>query len=795
MSFSFGVSAGVLPNSIGFSGTLDASRNALGYAQAVGDRDGNGYGDFYVHRVDFDNQTVDIAMLYTPVGGNVSPIDADMLFSGQHLHAFHDEQGRVIRGVSDVGDVNGDGLIDYVVEHYVDRSFSVRLTDYTLVFGSNSTVQTSVDLLTPDVSQGVVLQGPLSGLGDINGDGVSDFAMATSSTTGRVIFGNNSSLFTGVLDGNNGFDVNMDGLFRPSALSFDPAGDVNGDGIDDLVVSTDAGYIVGSEKSYLGVATVIYGSNTGSPAQFNLSDIDGTNGFSFGGYGGEINTPRAIGDFNGDGFDDFVVTMDVNVRYGELRDMRTFVVFGDGATARSDFKITDLNGSDGFLLQGPTVQGSSFSYFGSDQRLESAGAGDINGDGYDDLVLSIGSNVQNPSEAFSKSAGMRTYVVFGTAAGFNSTMTLDDLVLSGGAFFLDHTDGNRGIAKDVAFAPDVNGDGIDDLVVRHYEPSGGSGFRVIYGQDTSINNTPTDISIETSQITTRLSAGSEISQINVTDADVLEGHLLTIVSDRSGLFEIRNGSLAFKTGETYSADAPASFDLVVSASDRDSTMLQEVTVNFDLPAITIAGGIGAQVLTGNLEDNMIQSGAGNDTVDGASGDDTFINASGDDLFFGGEGNDFAIAFNGDNDFDGGDGRDTLLGGIGNDSLQGAGGDDYLLGDTATTFYFGDDTLNGGSGNDKLTGSGGADIFEFGTADGSDVIAEFAHFGFVEIGVDFEIGTDKIKLIGFGYLDTSEVLSDLSDGGGGATLKHASFDTTITIYGLNSSDFSASDFLI
>jgi len=183
------------------------------------------------------------------------------------------------------------------------------------------------------------------------------------------------------------------------------------------------------------------------------------------------------------------------------------------------------------------------------------------------------------------------------------------------------------------------------------------------------------------------------------------------------------------------------------------------------------------------------------TVDGAAGDDTFINASGDDLFFGGEDNDFAVAFNGDNDFDGGDGRDTLLGGIGNDSLQGASGDDYLLGDSATTFYFGDDTLNGGSGDDKLTGSGGADIFEFGTADGSDLIAEFAHFGLVEIGVDFEIGTDKIKLIGFGYLDKSEVLSDLSDGGGGATFKHASFDTTITIYGLNSSDFSASDFLI
>ena len=87
---------------------------------------------------------------------------------------------------------------------------------------------------------------------------------------------------------------------------------------------------------------------------------------------------------------------------------------------------------------------------------------------------------------------------------------------------------------------------------------------------------------------------------------------------------------------------------------------------------------------------------------------------GDDSIDLGDGNDFVAAIE---DF--GRGDDSIFGRAGNDTLHGGRGNDMIDGGA------GDDALNGGAGDDFLTGGGGADLFQFRSAHGVDIIADFS----------------------------------------------------------------------
>lgn len=226
------------------------------------------------------------------------------------------------------------------------------------------------------------------------------------------------------LDGNNGF--RLDGVVSEeySGTSVSGIGDINGDGIDDLIIGA---YGAGG---FSGRSYVVFGRSTGSfAAAINLSTLNGSNGFRLDGVGQSGRDVSGAGDVNGDGVDDLIIGAPAA---GLGSSGSSYVVFGRrGSGFASAISLSSLDGSNGFRLDGAA---------GDVSGVAVSAAGDINGDGLDDLV--IGANRANPNGTDSGSS----YVVFGRGTGFDAVINLATLNGSNG-FRLDGVaEGDHGAA-------------------------------------------------------------------------------------------------------------------------------------------------------------------------------------------------------------------------------------------------------------------------------------------------------------------------------------------------------------
>ena len=209
--------------------------------------------------------------------------------------------------------------------------------------------------------------GWISDAGDFNGDGFDDFVVGYGGSGSDYSDGPISLYFGSKTVPTLGITITGSGTtFGPNFKSVSGAGDINGDGLDDLIIGDAYAGIPG--RSGCGLAYVIFGRVAKNPATINVRNL-GTQGATItGSYSFLGSTVSSAGDVNGDGFDDLIL--------GEDGTGDSSLVFG-----RASFTNLDLLSapSDRAVL----VRGEA-AYYGI---VAVSGAGDMNGDGYDDLVI------------------------------------------------------------------------------------------------------------------------------------------------------------------------------------------------------------------------------------------------------------------------------------------------------------------------------------------------------------------------------------------------------------------------
>jgi hypothetical protein len=359
------------------------------------------------------------------------------------------EHNLIGNSVAYAGDVNGDGLADVIVGTYLP-AYSGGKT-YVL-FGSAAGWNASVDVAALNGTNGFVIFGEpgdeigfvVSAAGDVNGDGVDDMLVLANKNPGGnafVVFGStahwNASLHVGSLNGTNGFAIVPESASH-GINAVAAAGDVNGDGVGDVLLH--------AYFSDLGVSKtfVLFGSRAAWSASISVTALNGTNGFALNGEQGyRTSSASPAGDVNGDGVADVIIgAWGLTSSVGQA-----YVVFGARKAWNASVELASLNGTNGFALVGV----EAFDVL--DMHVSSAG--DVNADGVDDMLVA--------SEAADSSAG-RTYVVFGSAAGWNASLDVTALNGTNGFVLLgeqayDHS------GSSVSAAGDVNRDGIADIVV------------------------------------------------------------------------------------------------------------------------------------------------------------------------------------------------------------------------------------------------------------------------------------------------------------------------------------------
>ncbi len=369
----------------------DPAEHSFGYSISnANDLNNDGFDDFIIGSPARYNSN--IAKVYIYYGGDEIDDSASIVIDGN----YHDSFGT---SVSSAGDMNADGYNEVIIGA---QSFYDDKGRADIHLGSIE-MDEVVDISLFDEGSENFLGYTLSNAGDVNSDGFDDIIIGAK---GFDSFKGRAYLYFG----SNNFDNNADIVFTGErnqdyfSSTVSSAGDVNNDGFDDILIC--------AVNFYKGKAYLYFGSNS----MDNIADVV-FNGIDVSGR--FASSADGIGDINGDGYDDFVIA--------ELGKERAHIYLGNNEINSTPYLI--LTGEDNEEDFGRLV----------------TGCGDVNGDGYDDFIITS----RNKAHLY---------------LGAN---------LFNGNTFISLKNNNNQEIGGVSFSSggDINNDGFNDILARGSESS------------------------------------------------------------------------------------------------------------------------------------------------------------------------------------------------------------------------------------------------------------------------------------------------------------------------------------
>ncbi len=536
------------------SAAVDQSGSSV---SGAGDVNGDGLADLFVGAPEADpggrDQSGESYVVFGKADG--AAVELSEVQAGRGGFAIRGSAAFAFRSlsVSGAGDVNGDGLADLLVgASQASPGGRGNAGESYVVFGKPGGA--AVEL--PEVQTGrggFAIRGSaaggysgssVSGAGDLNGDGLTDLLLGVPGADpgGRIRAGESYVVFgkpdgaavelTEVGAGRGGFAIRGSTAGDQSGSSVSGAGDVNGDGIADLLVG--ARYASPGGRDFAGESYVVFGKPDGVAVE--LSEVEaGRGGFAIrgsaeGGYSGS--SVSGAGDLNGDGLADLLVGAPGANPGGRARAGESYVVFG-----KPDGTAVELSGVQasrgGFAIRGIAGEGS-----GSIVR----GAGDVNGDGLADLL--VGAPLADPG---GRHYAGESYVVFGKPGG--APVELSQVRAGRGGFAIRGSAEGEGLGLSVSRSGDVNGDGLADLLVG--APNASPGGRGDAGESYVVFGKPGGAPVELSEVEAgrggfaiRGIAAGDISGSSVSGASDVNGDGLADLLVGAGLADARYPSLS-----------------------------------------------------------------------------------------------------------------------------------------------------------------------------------------------------------------------------------------------------------
>ncbi len=324
----------------------------------AGDINGDGYDDIIAAAMDYDNGQSDEGVVFVHYGSS-GGIDLNSVMLLEH-NVINEEFGFSVSGA---GDINRDGYADIIVGVIKYSDGQANEGAAFMYYGSNTGLG---KLSVFQANQAEARFGSsVSSAGDVNGDGFGDVVVGApyydfgQNDEGLVytLLGTSSGL---IWLGSKQLEINKTNAHLGTSVS--SAGDVNGDGFDDIIIGASE-YVNGQSSE--GIAIIYYGSNTG------ISDLGATKIESNSAYAYLGSSVSGAGDVDGDGYSDVIVG--ANLMTGNLLE---------------EGKVFVFKGSHAGIIQTP-----AFSLEGGQQGANLgtsvSSAGDVNGDGYSDIIVGI----------------------------------------------------------------------------------------------------------------------------------------------------------------------------------------------------------------------------------------------------------------------------------------------------------------------------------------------------------------------------------------------------------------------